>query len=314
MALPAHIAHAQDRYPSRALQLIVPTSAGSQMDVLARALAEGLSRQAGHPVVVLNRDGAALALGMDAVAKAKPDGYTIGFGPDAPLSLAAQQQTNLPFKLDDFEMVCRTNASSLVLVVGPQSPYKNLQELLAAARQAPGKLSYGTLGPGTSMHLLVEGLALEHGVKFNHVPFKSPGDMGVQTLNGSLDFAATVPNTLAVGAARGMRGLLSTGDAPIAGLPAMPVTRDVVGKSSPLAAFGSGNVGLYAPKNLPIQALDWLRSACKTAAQGSGFAEVSARTFTPQRYADSADFLDAVRQNSRLSSELARKLPPPSQQ
>ena len=300
--------HAQESYPARPIQMIVPLSAGSQMDLLGRALAEGLARQANQPVVVLNRDGAGMVVGMEAIAKARPDGYTIGFGPDGPLSLSPHLYPNLPFKPADFELVCRTNTTNLMVVIGPQSPYKSYAELIAAARQAPGKLSYGTPGPGTSMHLLMEALALEHGVKFNHVPFKNIGDMSVQTLNGSLDFTVTVPNTLAVNAARGMRGLAMTGDAPIADLPAMPLVREVVAKDSPMANYAIGNVGVYAPKGTPAPAIAWLRDACKAAADSPGFVGASTRTFTPHRYADGAEFLRAMQQSSQISGELVRKL------
>ena len=301
-------ARAQDTYPSRQMQVIVPLSAGSQMDILGRALAASLASQAGQTLVVVNRDGAGMIVGMEAIAKAKPDGYTIGFGPDGPLSLSPHLNANLPYKPADFDLVCRTNTTNIMLVVGPQSPYKSFDELVEAARREPGKISYGTPGIGTSMHLLMEALALERGVKFNHVPFKNIGDLSVQTLNGSLDFAVTVPNTLAVNAGRGMRGLLMTGDAPIPDLPAVPLVRDVVAKDSPLAGYVLGNVGLYVPHGTPAAAVDWLRRACKTAAEAPAFIGASAKTFTPHQYADGPEFQKAMQQGSRTSGELVKKL------
>ena len=301
-------APAPETYPARPMQVIVPLSAGSQMDLLGRALATGLASQTGQPVVVMNRDGAGMIVGMDAIAKARPDGYTIGFGPDGPLSLSPHLNPNLPFKPADFELVCRTNTTNIMLVVGPQSPHKSFEDLVEAAKREPGKLSYGTPGIGTSMHLLMEALALERGVKFNHVPFKNIGDLSVQTLNGSLDFAVTVPNTLAVNAPRGMRGLLMTGSAPLPDLPVVPLVRDVVAKDSPLAAYVRGNVGLYAPRGTPAPALDWLRRACKAAAEAPAFVAASAKTFTPHQYADGPEFLKAMQQGSRTSGELVKKL------
>ena len=301
-------AQAQESYPSRPIQMIIALSAGSQMDLLGRAVADVLSKQGGQAVVVLNRDGAGMAVGMDALAKSRPDGYTIGFGPDGPLSLSPHLYPNLPFKPGDFELICRTNNTNLMAVVGPQSPYKTFNDLIAAARQNPGKLSYGTPGTGTSMHLFMEAIALEQGVKFNHVPFKNIGDMTIQTLNGSLDFTVTVPNTLAANSARGMRGLVRSGDAPMADLPPMPLAREVVGANSPIAGYGVGNVGIFAPKGTPVQALAWLRSACKTAVESPGFLAVSAKTFTPVRYGDSSEFLRAMQGASQVSGDLVRKL------
>lgn len=304
LALATGSLHAQDSYPARPITMIVPLSAGSQMDILGRAIAETMNKQAQQPVVVLNRDGAALAVGMDALAKAKPDGYTIGFGPDGTLSLSPHLYPNLPLKPTDFELVCRTNITSLMVVVGPQSPFKTLDDLIAAARQQPGKLSYGTPGTGTAMHLLMEAL----GIKLNHVPFRNISDMTLQTLSGVLDFTVTVPNTLAANSARGMRGLAMTGDAVIPGLPAVPLVRDLVDKNSPVSTYGIGNVGVYTPKGVPPQALEWLRTACKAATESASFINASSRTFTLIRYTDSMDFLRAMQNSSQLSADFVRKL------
>jgi tripartite-type tricarboxylate transporter receptor subunit TctC len=307
-ALVAAPLFAQDAFPSRPITMVIPLSAGSQIDVLGRALADGMSKSGSQSVVVQNRDGAGMVIGMDAVAKARPDGYTIGFGPESPLTLMPHLFTTLPYKVGDFELVCRTNVANMAVVVGPQSPFKSFEDLVAAARRAPGKVTYGTAGVGTPPHLLMEAVATELGIKVNHVPFRIISDLTVQTMNGSVDFTVTVPNTLAVNAGRGMRGLALTGSSSMAELPSVPLIRDIVGKDSPVANYGVGGLGVYVPKGLRPETLNWLRTACKSAAKSEGFSTVSARTFTPPGYADSAEFMRAMQETSRISGDVVRRL------
>jgi tripartite-type tricarboxylate transporter receptor subunit TctC len=299
---------AQEVFPARPITMVVPVSAGSQLDAIGRALAESMSKQAGQPVVVLNRDGAGMILGMDAVAKARPDGYTIAYGSEAPLSTTPHLRSNLPFKPADFELVCRTNAANMIVVVGPESPLKSFDDLVAAARKAPGKLNYGTAGIGTPPHLLMEAVATEMGLQLTHVPFRVISDMAVQTMNSSVDFTVTVPNMLAANAARGMRGLALTGDAGMAELPGLPLLRDIVGTSSPIAQYGVGGLGLFAPKGLPAETLSWLSKACKAATESAAFVTMSARTFTPVKHADGPEFLRDMQATSRVSGEVVRRL------
>lgn len=299
---------AQEAYPSRPITLIIPLSAGSQMDVLGRALADGMSKLSAQPIVVLNKDGAAMVIGMDAVAKARPDGYTIGFGPESPLTLAPHLIASLPYKVGEFELLCRTNVANMAVVIGPQSPFKSFDDMVVAARRAPGRVSYGTAGIGTPPHLLMEAVAIETGIKLNHVPFRVISDLSVQTMNGSVDFAVTVPNTLAVNGPRGMRGLALTGTSSMAELPTVPLIRDILGKDSPVANYGVGGLGMYAPKGLRPETLNWLRAACKSATESAGFTTASSRTFTPVGYADGPEFLRAMQENSRISGDVVRKL------
>jgi tripartite-type tricarboxylate transporter receptor subunit TctC len=257
---------------------------------------------------VQNRDGAGMTIGMDAVAKARPDGYTIGYGPESPLTLAPHLFSTLPYKVSDFELVCRTNVANMAIVVGPQSPFKSFDDLIAAARRAPGKVTYGTAGIGTPPHLLMEAVATEMGIKLNHVPFRIISDMVVQTMNGSVDFTVAVPNTLAVNAARGMRGLALTGGSAMAELPSLPLVRDIVGKDSPVANYGVGGIGIYAQKGVRPEALAWLRTACKSASESEGFTTVSVRTLTPLGYADGVEFQRASQETSRITGDVVRRL------
>ena len=180
--------------------------------------------------------------------------------------------------------------------------------MVAAARSAPGKLNYGTAGVGTPPHLLMEAIAAELGLQLTHVPFRSIGDIAIQTMNGSVDFTVTVPNMLAVNAARGMRGLALTGSTGMPELPTVPLVRDFIDKGSPVANYGVGGLGFYAPKGLAPEAMAWLRKACKTAAESADFVAASARTLTPVGHAEGPEFLRAMQAGSQVSGAIVRKL------
>ena len=110
---------AQDTFPSRPITFITPLSAGSQIDIIARGLAEALSKVSNQPMVVQNREGASSIIGVDAVAKAKPDGYTLGFGPDGAFVIQPNLNANLPYKIEDFDFICQTNSTMFLFLVGP---------------------------------------------------------------------------------------------------------------------------------------------------------------------------------------------------
>lgn len=295
---------AQDTFPSRPITLITPLSAGSQIDIIARGLAEALSKVSNQPVVVQNRDGASSIIGVDAVAKAKPDGYTLGFGPDGAFVIQPNLNAKLPYKSDDFDFICQTNSTMFLFLVGPQSPFKTVNELIETARKSPGKLNFGTGGVATSMHLLGESVASEANVKFNHVPFKNIGDLSIQTLNGTVDFTVTVPNMLMVNLSKGMRALAISGDGKIPNLPSIPLLKEMGFKQ----AGNPSMIGLYAPKGLPTDATLWLRNACQKAVTSPEFDATSAKTMTAVQYNDGISYGKSLAQSQKSNGDLIKKL------
>jgi len=295
---------AQDTFPSRPITLITPLSAGSQIDIIARGLAEALSKVSNQPVVVQNREGASSIIGVDAVAKAKPDGYTLGFGPDGAFVIQPNLNANLPYKIEDFDFICQTNSTMFLFLVGPQSPFKTVNELIETARKSPGQINFGTGGVATSMHLLGESVASEANVKFNHVPFKSIGDLSVQTLNGTVDFTVTVPNMLMVNLSKGMRALAISGDGKIPNLPSIPLLKEMGFKQ----AGNPSMIGLYAPKGMPADATTWLRNACQKAVASAEFAATSAKTMTAVQYNDGISYGKLLAQNHKSNGDLIKKL------
>lgn len=295
---------AQDSFPSRPITLIVPLSAGSQIDILARGLAESLSKLGNQPVVVQNREGASSIIGVDAVAKAKPDGYTLGFGPDGAFVIQPNLSSTLPYKSDDFEFICQTNSTMFLFLVGPQSPFKTVNDLIESARKSPGKINFGTGGVATSMHLLAESVASEANVKFNHVPFKNIGDLSVQTINGTVDFTVSVPNMLMVNLSKGMRALAISGDGKVPNLPNIPLLKEMGFKQAGNASM----IGLYAPKGMPAEATAWLRNSCQKAVAGAEFSTISTKTLSAVEYNNSIIYSKSITQSQKMNGELIKRL------
>jgi tripartite-type tricarboxylate transporter receptor subunit TctC len=191
-ALLATPALAQGTWPERGLRLIVPLSPGGIADTMARLAAEHLQQRLGRPVAVENRSGAGGAIGMEALARAAPDGYTLGMGNIAANAiLPAITRSRLPYQpVADFTPVCLVARTPSVLVVNPQRvPVQTLPEFLAFLRANPDRLNFGSSGIGTSLHLAMEMLMLETGTRMTHVPFRGSSDMITAMVAGQVDLA-----------------------------------------------------------------------------------------------------------------------------
>jgi tripartite-type tricarboxylate transporter receptor subunit TctC len=169
-ALPA-LAGAQEAFPARPVKLIVPFPAGGPTDVMGRILGEKLTGIWGQPVVIENRPGAGTAVGTNLVAKAKPDGYTLGMVISAH-TVNPSLRADLPYDtLHDFSNISLLVFAPFVIAVNQDFPAKSLAELIAYAKTKPGEVSYATPGTGTLTHLATELLANNAGIKLVHIPY-----------------------------------------------------------------------------------------------------------------------------------------------
>lgn len=178
--------HAQS-YPNRPIRWVVPFSAGSTSDVVARAIAPRLADVLGQPVSVDNRPGAGGVIGTDLVAKAPADGYTLLFAGNAPLAVNVTLQGKLPYDpVKDFVGITQLVAASYLLVVHPSLGVNNVAELVAAARARPGKLNYASPGNGTGSHLTMELFKTAAGLDISHVPYKGSAPAITDLLAGQV--------------------------------------------------------------------------------------------------------------------------------
>jgi tripartite-type tricarboxylate transporter receptor subunit TctC len=221
----AGVASAQTgNWPDRPIRVVVPFPAGSSADVAARILGNELSTRLGQQFVVDNRPGASGNIGADVVAKAAPDGYTIGFGTTSTHAVAVGLSPSLPYDpIKSFAPIALVSTSPYVLVVSPGLAAKSVPELIALAKSKPGTIGYGSAGLASLAHLasaLFENLA---GVKLNHIPYKSSAQSVVDLIAGRLDMQfATIPPTLTNINAGQVRALATTGKQRVSALPSVP--------------------------------------------------------------------------------------------
>ena len=222
------IAAGEDGWPERPLRLVVPFPAGSSTDIIARILAQKLSHRLGQQVVIENRAGASGNIGADAVAKAAPDGYTIGIATASTHAVAASLSPNLPYDpIRDFAPVGMIGSQPYVLVLHPALPARNLAELIALAKAKPGTLNYGSAGIASLAHLATELFASMAGVNIIHVPYKSSSQSMTDMITGRLDmqFATIAPSLPTIRAGQ-LRALVTSGKTRVAALPELPTVAE----------------------------------------------------------------------------------------
>ena len=194
----AAAAHAQaGAYPTRAIRLIVPFAAGGAIDLMARPIARKLHELLGQPVVVDNRAGAGGSIAAETVARSAPDGYTLFLGSTSPLAINPAYFEKVGYDtLKDFTPLSLIAQQPLVIVAHPSLPARTPKELVALAKKNPGKLSYGSAGPGTSNHLVGALLAKVAGIDIVHVPYKGGAPALTALLGGEIELQVSQPNTM----------------------------------------------------------------------------------------------------------------------
>lgn len=288
-------AHAQSDYPSRVVRVINPYVAGSTTDVLARALAVGLSSRLGQQFVVENRAGAGGALGAAAVARAEADGYTLLFAPALVLSVYPQARgADTGYKPDALAPICQTFTNAMALAVRPDSPIRTLGDLVAMAKQRPGALNYGHQGPLTIPHLAMEEFLQTAGITIADIPFRGEPLVITDLLGGQIHVASIV---LGSAAGQNIRLLGVFAETRHAAFPNVPTVKEQGYDVSP-ASFG----GLLAPAATPVGVVDKLAGACPGAARDEAYATVAKRAAQPADY-----YADADAFKERLTRDIERK-------
>ncbi|KAF1024053.1 MAG: hypothetical protein GAK30_00072 [Paracidovorax wautersii] len=187
VAVFASAAHAAS-YPDRPIKLVVPWSPGGATDVIARVIGQHLGQALGQPVVVDNRPGAGGNIGTAAFVREKADGYTLLMGTSSTNAVNPSLYSRLPFDpVKDFEPVIHIATVPNILVVPAASPFKTLDDVIRAAKAAPGKINYGSAGSGSSQHLAGSMLVKATGLQLIHVPYKGSGPAAADLMAGHLD-------------------------------------------------------------------------------------------------------------------------------
>jgi tripartite-type tricarboxylate transporter receptor subunit TctC len=235
--------------PSKPIRLIAPFPPASTSDVIGRVLGQKMQQRLGQPVVVDNRVGASGNLGADAIAKAAPDGYTIGIVTSSTHAVAVSLSSKLPYDpLKDFTPITMLANSPYVLVLYPGVAAKDVKELVALAKAKPGTLNYGSAGPASLAHLAGALFANLTDTRITHVPYKSSAQSVIDMISGRLEMQfATIAPTLANIRANQLRALAVTGRKRSDALPDVP-TMDEAGVKGYEATLW---FALVAPAGLP---------------------------------------------------------------
>ena len=245
----SEVVRADDAYPTKAINLIVPFPAGGSTDVIGRLVAEGLRHVLGQAVVVDNRAGAGGSLGTAAIAKAPPDGYTIGMGTASTLAINPATYKSLPFDvLNDLVPIGNIAAVPNIMSVNPGVKVATMAEFIALAKSQPGKLSYASPGYGSVGHLLGEQFKLTTGTDILHVPYRGMGPALNDAIGGQVQVIYdNLPTSLGLVKSGKLRGLGLSGDKRVAALPEVPTFGELHLDDINWMAF----FGLVAPKDTP---------------------------------------------------------------
>jgi len=240
---------ARAEYPDRPVKIIINAAAGGAADSTARVLANELSRRLGQPFVVENRPGAAGAIGLDAVAKAAPDGYVIGNNNLATFIVGALTAKHLPYDISrDFTPIAKLFTQPNLVGVTPSLKVNSIGELVAYAKAHPNEISFGSTGQGTSLHVLTELLRMNTGIEMTHVPYKSAPAAEADLAAGHIqlmisNFTSMEPQVKA-GRIKAL-AITSPSRSPL--LPNVPTVAQAGAPYLEMVTWG----GIVGPKNMP---------------------------------------------------------------
>jgi tripartite-type tricarboxylate transporter receptor subunit TctC len=242
----ARDAAAQD-YPARPITLIVQFGPGSTTDIVARRLAELLAARLGQPMVAVNRAGGGGVIGIAEMARAVPDGYTIGLVNMPALTTIPHLQPVPYDPLSAFHHIGVIGPYEYGIYVAATAPWRSWEELVAHARANPGRLSYGTPGAGTTNHLVMERIGRDLGLEWTHVPFRGDGELIPNILGGHVQLANGSPGAVAPQVAGGaLRLLLVTSRDRWHALPDVPTMQE-----KGFSYFQSSFLSMAAPAGIP---------------------------------------------------------------
>ena len=303
LALTTSVAHAQsdEAYPSWPIRMIVPYAPGGSSDNVARIVAERLAPLLGQPVIVDNRGGAAGTIGAQAAQQSKPDGYTLLMAPTAVFAITPHMR-KVPYDPSNgFETVALLAKSFGIVAVRKDLPVSTLPEFVALAKKQPGKLSFGSAGPGSITQLYGELLKQGSGIDILHVPFKGSADSLNALLGGQIDLIID-PVGVPQSRAGGIKAIAIAGDRRLAELPDVPTAAES-GINLDLPSW----FGLFAPKGTPPAIVGKISGEVAKLLREPETEQKMMRLGLFAAYENPAAFAKELRETDQLFAELIRK-------
>jgi tripartite-type tricarboxylate transporter receptor subunit TctC len=303
----AGLAAAQAPYPTKPITMIVPFPPGGLADIVARPVAEAMSRDLGQPVVIENKGGAGGGIGMGVAAKAPADGYTVLLAlssfsvlPEADALLGRAPM----YSFASLRPIARITADPTVLAVRADAPWKTVKDFVEDGRKRPGAINYGSSGNYGTMHVPMEILAQNAGFKMTHVPFTGAGPAVIALLGGQIDAVSSGPATVLQHVKAGkLRVLAHWGNGRLDALPDVPALKDA-GYDAEYAQWS----GLFVPAGTPEPVAQRLRAAARAAANDPKVKEVILNAGSPILYQDTPDFEKYVQADVRRMADIVKRI------
>ena len=300
-------AAAQAAWPTRSITMIVPFPPGGLADLVARPVAEAMARELGQPVIIENKAGAGGGIGMALASRAPADGYTVLMSlssltviPEADVVLGRAQM----FALNSLRPIARFTADPTVLAVRADAPWKTAKDFVEDAMRRPGAINYGSSGSYGTMHVPMEILSQNAGIKMTHVPFTGAGPAVVALLGGQIDAVSSGPATVLQHVKAGkLRVLAHWGSGRLDALPDVPALK-TAGYNAEYAQWS----GLFVPAATPEPVAQRLRAAARAAAMDPKVKEVILNAGSPILYQDTPDFEKYVQADARRMADVVRKI------
>ena len=299
---------AAEEYPSRPITIVAPFPPGGVADLTARPVAAAMEKVLKNPTGVVNKTGAAGAVGMQYVATSRPDGYT--------LLLALSSISIIPeadklfgrppaFTVDQFAPIALISADPTILVVRTESPWKTAQEFLEDAKKRPGQISYSSSGIYGTLHMAMELLSHAAGIKMRHIPTAGAGPALNAILGGHVDALASGPSVVIPQIKAGkLRPLAGWGAQRVAALADVPTFKEL---GLPEAEFYIW-AGLFAPKGTPEPVLAKLRETTRSAVNDPGFRSAMEKLETPIVFKQGDEFQKFFEADARRLAEGVRRV------
>ena len=282
---------AQSDYPTKPIQIIVAWSAGASEDLRNRALAVTMEKVLGQPVVVVNKPGAAGTLGLTLVAKAKPDGYTLGSASTSPILFAPHVQKVEYDSLKDFTYIAGTCIQPYGIVVRSDAPWRTFQEFINYVKENPGKIKYGSFGVGGLAHIYMEALAKEWNLHWVHVPFKGDAPNLTALLGGHVPISAASSAFVPHLRAGKLRLLALFTGTRMTEFPEVPTLKELGFKYD---LRGNEVLGILGPKGLSQDIVKKLEKAIEKAVESEEFKKAMETLVNEAKFRDSVTFTKLI--------------------
>jgi len=300
-------ARAQETFPNRPITIVAPFPPGGVADLTARPVAAAMEKVLKNPVVVVNKTGAAGAVGMSFVANSRPDGYTLLMALSS-ISIIPEADKLFDRKpaytTDQLAPLALVSADPTILVVPANSPWKSVKDFVADAKKRPDQISYSSSGIYGTLHMAMEMLSHAAGIKLKHVPYGGAGPALTAVLGGHQEALASGPAVVIPHIKGGkLRPLAGWGARRVAALPDVPTFKEL-GYDIEFYIWA----GMFAPKGTPEPVLKKLREALGQTAQQADFKDAMTKMETPIAYMDAPEFQKFWEKDAKMLAEAIKRM------